>query len=81
MVAVAVNVTGVPGQTGLAEAAIHILTGRMGFTVMVKAFDVAGLPDGQVAFEVNSQVTMSLLAGVYVKVVLLVPVLFPLTFH
>ena len=50
---VAVQVTEVPAQTGFAEAAIETLTGRIGFTVMVTVFDVAGFPDGQVAFEVS----------------------------
>ena len=63
MVGVAVNVTEVPAQTGLAEAAIDKLTGSSGFTVMVTVFEVAGLPVGQVAFEVNTQVTTSLLVG------------------
>ena len=53
-----------PEQTGLAEAAIDTLTGSSGFTVMVTVFEVAGLPVGQVAFEVSTQVTRSILAGV-----------------
>jgi hypothetical protein len=60
---VAVNVTLVPAQTGLAEAAIETLTGRFGFTVMVTAFEVAGLPVGHIAFEVSTQVIISPLAG------------------
>jgi hypothetical protein len=60
---VAVKVTLVPAQTGLAEAPIVTLTGRFGFTVMVTAFDVAGLPVGHVASEVSTQVTASPLAG------------------
>ena len=63
MVGVAEKVTEVPAQTGLAEAAIDTLTGSSGFTVMVTVFDVAGLPVGQVAFEVSTQVTTSLLVG------------------
>jgi hypothetical protein len=42
LVGVAVNVTGVAAQTGLAEATIETLTGRIGFTVMVTVFEVAG---------------------------------------
>ena len=34
-------------------AAMLTLTGRFGFTVMVRVFDVAGLPVGQVALEVT----------------------------
>ena len=64
LVGVAVKVTDVPAQTGLAEAAIDKLTGSSGFTVMVTVFDVAGLPVGQVAFEVSTQVIRSLLEGV-----------------
>jgi hypothetical protein len=59
-----VNVTEVPAQTGLAEAATDTLTGRLGFTVMVTVFEVAGLPVGQVALEVKTQMTRSLLAGI-----------------
>ena len=66
MVGVAVKVTEVPAQTGLAEAAIDTLTGSRGFTVMVTVFDVAGLPVGQVALEVKTQVTRSLFIGTLV---------------
>ena len=66
MVGVAVNVTEVPAQTGLVEATIVTLTGRLGFTVMVIVFEVAGLPVGQVASEVRTQVITSPLTGVYV---------------
>ena len=58
------KVTEVPAQTGLAEAPTDTLTGSSGFTVMVTVFEVAGLPVGQVAFEVNTQVIRSLLEGV-----------------
>ena len=54
MVGVAVNVTLVPAQMlvpGLAE--MFTLTGNEEFTVMVRAFDVAGLPVAQVAFDVS----------------------------
>ena len=60
MTGVAVKVTEVPVQMvvpGL--AAILTLTGRLGFTVIVSEFDVAGLPVAQVAFEVSWQVTIS----------------------
>ena len=65
MVGVAVKVTEVPEQTGLAEAAIEMLTGRFGFTVIVTVLEVAGLPVAQVAFEVKMQVTTSALTGIY----------------
>ena len=35
------------------------LTGRFGLTVMVIAFDVAGLPVAQIAFDVRIQVITS----------------------
>ena len=57
------KVTEVPAQTLLAEAAIDTLTGNNGLTVMVMEFDVAGLPEIQVAFEVKTQVTASPVAG------------------
>ena len=60
------KVTEVPAQTGLAEAEIDTLTGSIGFTVMVTVFEVAGLPVGQLAFEVKTQVIASLFAGVVV---------------
>ena len=53
---VAVNVTRVLAQTGLADAAMDTLTGSNGFTVMVTVLEVAGLPVGQVAFDVKTQV-------------------------
>jgi hypothetical protein len=57
-------VTEVPAQTGFADAAIETLTGTIGLTTMVIAFDVAGLPVGQVTFDVNTQVTTWPLMGV-----------------
>ena len=63
LVGVAVNVTGVAEQTGLAEATIETLTGNELFTVMVMEFEVAGLPVGQVALEVSIHVTTSLFTG------------------
>jgi hypothetical protein len=59
LVGVAVNVTLVPGQIVVAEAAMLTLTGKFGLTVMVMAFEVAGLPVAQVALDVSTQVTMS----------------------
>ena len=51
------------------------------FTVIVMAFDVAGFAEMHVAFEVNTLVTRSLLAGVYEKDALFVPEFVPFTFH
>ena len=60
---VAVYVTAVPKHTGLAEATIDTLTGNNGFTVMVKALEVAGFPLVQLALEVSKQVMTLPLAG------------------
>jgi hypothetical protein len=78
---VAVKVTGVAAQTGLAEARIETLTGKLVFTVMVTIFEVAGLPVVQVALDVRIHFTWSLLTGVYVKLALLVPAFTPFTCH
>ena len=64
LMAVALKVTGVPAQTGLADGIMVTLTGRIGFTVMVTGVAVAGLPVAQVALDVSSQVTRSLFAGI-----------------
>ena len=53
-----------PAQTGFAEGAMVMLTGNIGLTVIVIEFDVAGFPEGQIAFEVNTQDTTSLFNGV-----------------
>ena len=63
MVGVAVKVTEVPAQTLLAEATTVTLTGNNGLTVMVIAFEVAGLPVLQVSLEVRAQVIMSPFTG------------------
>ena len=82
MVGVAVKVTEVPEHMVVAEAPMLTLTGRSGFTVIVVAGDVAGLPVGQVALEVSTQVTASLLLNdVDVKVALFVPAFTPFTCH
>ena len=48
-----VNVTGIPAQTGLLEAVIAILTGRLGFTVITIVLELAGFPVEQIAFDVR----------------------------
>ena len=54
------NVTAFPVQTGFADAAIVRLASKIGFTVIVIVFEVAGLPVKQgAAFDVNTHVTMS----------------------
>ena len=57
LVGVAVKVTLVPAQTGLAEEPMDTLTGRIGFTAMVMILEVAGLPDLHKRLEVRTQVT------------------------
>ena len=52
MTGMVVNVTVVPAQTGLAEAAIETLTAGDGLTDMVMVLELAGLPDLQVRDEV-----------------------------
>ena len=63
MVGVAVKITDVPSQTGLAEAAIETFTGNSGFTVIVIADELAGLPEVQVSLDVSVTVITSPLAG------------------
>ncbi|KAF5050049.1 hypothetical protein DSECCO2_433460 [anaerobic digester metagenome] len=54
------NVTEVPTQTAPAgEAAMLTLTGTPGFTTILMALEMAGLPEAQVIFEVSEQVTTS----------------------
>ena len=82
LVGVAVNVTLVPAQIVVADAAMLTLAGKLGFTFIVTALLVAGLPVAQVALEVITTVTISLSAkAVEVKVGLLVPAFDPFTFH
>ena len=69
----AVKVTELPMQNGFDEAEIKMLTGRLGLTVIVIEFEVAGLFDVQIVFEeVRVQVTKSLFNGIYEKRGLLV---------
>ena len=81
MVGVAVNVTDVPKQTGFSLTAILTATGKLVFTVIVIAFEVAGFPVVQDELEVKIQVTTSLLAGINEWVGELVPTLLPFFFH
>lgn len=81
LVGVAVNVMLVPAQIVLVPA-METLTGRFGFTVMLMVFEVAGLPVGQVALEVTTQVTAFPFARVVeVKVLEFVPTFPPFIFH
>ena len=60
---VAVKVTPVPAQIGLADGVMDMLTGSSGVTVMMIAFDKEGVPVAHAALDVSSQVTASLLTG------------------
>ena len=54
------KVTSVPLHIVVAGAAeMDTLTGKIGLTTMVIGFEVAGLPDEQVIFEVSIHVIMS----------------------
>ena len=82
MVGDAVNVTLVPEQiapAGLAE--ILTLAGRFGFTTIVIAADVAGLPVTQSALEVSIHVTLSPLFNAELVKVSPTPELLPFTCH
>jgi hypothetical protein len=67
LVGVAVNVTLVPAQIAPeGEAAMLTLAGSSGFTVIVIAFEVAGDPEMQEAFDVITTVMTSPFASVVV---------------
>lgn len=66
MTGVAVKVTGVPWQDGLALLDMETLTGRLGFTVIFTWFEKAGLPVAHEWLEVRRHVTTSPLVGVYI---------------
>ena len=67
MTGAAVKVTDVPAQTAPEGIAVMLtLTGRFGLTVILIAFEVAGLPVAHVAFDMRIQVMMSPFAGTYV---------------
>ena len=80
-VGVAVKVTDEPGQKGLDEAAIVTFAGKLLLTVINSVLLVIGLFTGQGIDDVNTQLTWSLVIGLYVKVGLLVPEFIPLIFH
>lgn len=82
MVGFAVKVTLTPAQIVIADAFTLTLTGKLGLTVIVTVFDVAGLPVAQVAFDVNTTKIISPFASaVFVYVALFVPTLLPFNFH
>ena len=59
----AVTVTEVPAQTGFAEAAIEMLTGRNVFVVITTLFDDAGFPEVHNSLEVTVQAIAFPFAG------------------
>src|ERR1039457_1439808 len=78
----AVNVTGIPVQTGFADGEMVMLTGFSGLTVISMVFDVAGLFEMHTVIdEVKTQDTRSPDAGLYVNVDKFVPTIAPFTFH
>ena len=82
MTGVAVKVTEVPAQTGLAEATMETLTGSRGFTVIITGVEEAGLPVAQVALEESTQEMASLFAGGKAYVAFVAPVrAVPFNFH
>jgi hypothetical protein len=58
-----VKVTIVPAQIGFADAAMVMLTGSTGFTVITTLFDDAGFPEVQVSLEVTVQAIAFPFAG------------------
>ena len=76
------NVTEVPSQIAPAGlVAIDTQGNRPEFTFMVIGLEVAGLPVAHVRSEVSVHSMISPLFGVFIKIVLLVPLFNPLTFH
>jgi hypothetical protein len=82
-VGVAVNITDVPEHMAPdGDAEIVTAAATVGFTVIVIALEVAGLPDEHVKLEVITTVTIFPFASVDdVYVLPLVPTLAPLSFH
>jgi hypothetical protein len=57
------KVTLEPEHTGFADAAMETATVNKGLTTMLTVFEVTGFSTGQIAFEVKTQLTASLLTG------------------
>jgi hypothetical protein len=70
-----------PGQNGFGVAVMDTTAGRIELTIIVIAFDVAGLSIGQVMFEFKTQVITSPLLGKKEKTWWSVPTQMPSTFH
>ena len=76
------KVTLAPEHIVVEEAVMLTLTVTVGVTTIVIELEVAGLPVTQLAFDVRTQLTTSLLFSVAdEKVEELVPVFVPFTFH
>ena len=79
---VAVNVTIVPWQMVLPEAAMETLTGSDAAAVITTWLDATGFPPlMQVALEIIEQVTISPCTGKYENDGVFVPTFVPFTFH
>ena len=78
---VAVYVVIVPEQTVVPGVDIDTLTGRIGLTVMVTEFEVAGFPPQNGTLDVRMHEMTSPFPGVMVKDELFVPALMLFTFH
>jgi hypothetical protein len=82
LVGVAVNVTDVPAQIVVTDAAIPTLGTSIGFTVIVTVLDVAVTGETHVALEVTITVTASLLFKVVeVNVEEFIPAFTPFSCH
>ena len=82
LVGVAVKVTLPPEHIVVEEAVMLTLAVTVGVTTIVIELEVAGLPVTQLALDVRTQLTTSLLFSVAdEKVEELVPVFVPFTFH
>jgi hypothetical protein len=80
-VAKAVNVTGLPSQTGFADAVIFIPAGIVELTDMITVLEMAGFPVAQLKSETTMQEIVSPSDGLKVNTGLLDPTLIPLTIH
>lgn len=81
LVTVAVKQTMLPSQNGFVGVEMEMVAGIPALTTMIIWLEVAGLPLAHAALDVTTQVTASLLAGVYVYVELFVPTFEPFFFH
>jgi uncharacterized protein YodC (DUF2158 family) len=81
LVGVALYVTGVPSHSLLVEDEILTEETNNGITVMLIVLDVAKIPEVQTSVDVIITFTVSLLDGLYVYVLKLMPAIVPFTCH